>query len=323
MLHVEAHEIVVATGAAEIHPVCPGNRLAGLVTARAAAEAPRRGCRPWSDGRDRHGRRTACPPIGSTVDLAGFEGVDGRVRSVVTVDSGDRCPDDHVGRHGRPRPGPGPARPARPDGRRGPGDGRRRCGRRGRCSRRPRPRASSAAAWARPSRTSRPPGTTASPSSNSSSARVRPVSGPARAAPAFPTSGRGSPRRPARSRRRSPRGQRRARSPSAEAAADAYVDVFRKTPLHDEHLALGARMDRFGGWWRPWHYGDAIAEYWAVREGVSIGDVSTLGKLVVSGPRRRGAPRAALSMPCRGHQARAGRATRCSSTSAATSWTTG
>ena len=43
-------------------------------------------------------------------------------------------------------------------------------------------------------------------------------------------------------------------------------------------------MDRFGGWWRPWHYGDAVSEYWAVREGVSIGDVSTLGKLVVSGP---------------------------------------
>ena len=70
----------------------------------------------------------------------------------------------------------------------------------------------------------------------------------------------------------------------AEAAADAYVDAFRRTPLHDEHLALGARMDRFGGWWRPWHYGDAVAEYWAVREGVSIGDVSTLGKIVVSGP---------------------------------------
>ena len=33
MLHVHPHEIVVATGAAEIHPVCPGNRLAGIVTA--------------------------------------------------------------------------------------------------------------------------------------------------------------------------------------------------------------------------------------------------------------------------------------------------
>jgi sarcosine oxidase subunit alpha len=70
----------------------------------------------------------------------------------------------------------------------------------------------------------------------------------------------------------------------AEAAADTWIDAFRKTPLHDEHLALGGRMDRFGGWWRPWHYGDPVAEYWAVREAVSLGDVSTLGKLVVSGP---------------------------------------
>ena len=70
----------------------------------------------------------------------------------------------------------------------------------------------------------------------------------------------------------------------AEAAADTTIDAFRRTPLHDEHLALGARMDRFGGWWRPWHYGDVVGEYWAVREGVSIGDVSTLGKLIVSGP---------------------------------------
>jgi sarcosine oxidase subunit alpha len=43
-------------------------------------------------------------------------------------------------------------------------------------------------------------------------------------------------------------------------------------------------MDRFGGWWRPWHYGEVLAEYRAVREAVSVGDVSTLGKLVVSGP---------------------------------------
>ncbi len=70
----------------------------------------------------------------------------------------------------------------------------------------------------------------------------------------------------------------------AEAAAGFHPDPFRRTALHDEHVALGARMDRFGGWWRPWHYGDHIAEYWAVREGVSLGDVSTLGKLVVSGP---------------------------------------
>ena len=70
----------------------------------------------------------------------------------------------------------------------------------------------------------------------------------------------------------------------AEAAADVHLDVFRRTPLHEEHLDLGGRLDRFGGWWRPWTYGDHVAEYWAVREAVSIGDVSTLGKLIVSGP---------------------------------------
>jgi sarcosine oxidase subunit alpha len=70
----------------------------------------------------------------------------------------------------------------------------------------------------------------------------------------------------------------------AEAAADVHLDVFKRTPLHDEHLALGGRLDRFGGWWRPWTYGDHVAEYWAVREAVSLGDVSTLGKLIVSGP---------------------------------------
>ncbi len=70
----------------------------------------------------------------------------------------------------------------------------------------------------------------------------------------------------------------------AEAAADVYLDAFRRTALHDEHLQLGAQMDRFGGWWRPWNYGDHLREYWAVREGVSLGDVSTLGKMIVTGP---------------------------------------
>ncbi len=69
-----------------------------------------------------------------------------------------------------------------------------------------------------------------------------------------------------------------------EASAGAYADNFRKSSLHDEHLKLGAQMDRFGGWWRPWNYGDVLGEYWAVREAVSLGDVSTLGKMVVSGP---------------------------------------
>ncbi len=72
-----------------------------------------------------------------------------------------------------------------------------------------------------------------------------------------------------------------------EAAAGYQVEAFRRTPLHEEHVALGADLDRLGGWFRPWNYGGGeaglLAEYWAVRNDVSIGDVSTLGKMIVSG----------------------------------------
>jgi hypothetical protein len=36
MLHVHAHDVVIATGSAELHPVCDGNMLRGIYTARAA-----------------------------------------------------------------------------------------------------------------------------------------------------------------------------------------------------------------------------------------------------------------------------------------------
>jgi sarcosine oxidase subunit alpha len=70
----------------------------------------------------------------------------------------------------------------------------------------------------------------------------------------------------------------------AEAAAGYALPAFRRTSLDAEHRAAGGRMDRFGGWWRPWRYGDPMQEYWAVREAVSLGDVGTLGKYLVSGP---------------------------------------
>lgn len=69
-----------------------------------------------------------------------------------------------------------------------------------------------------------------------------------------------------------------------EVAAGFDLPAFRQTALHREHLRLGATMDRFGAWWRPWRYPDPEAEYWAVRQRVSLGDVSTLGKMEVSGP---------------------------------------
>jgi len=69
-----------------------------------------------------------------------------------------------------------------------------------------------------------------------------------------------------------------------ELAAGAHTPVTARSPLHDEHLRLGARMDRAGGWWRPWTYDQADDEYTAVRDGVSLGDVSSLGKMAIAGP---------------------------------------
>ncbi len=69
-----------------------------------------------------------------------------------------------------------------------------------------------------------------------------------------------------------------------EIAAGAHHRVTARTALDTVHRAAGAQMERSGGWWRPWNYGDLTGEYWAVRTAVSLMDVSTLGKLTVAGP---------------------------------------
>jgi len=58
------------------------------------------------------------------------------------------------------------------------------------------------------------------------------------------------------------------------------------SPLHDRHVALGAKMADFGGWDMPIEYpgGGVVREHTAVRERVGIFDVSHLGKATVSGP---------------------------------------
>ncbi len=70
----------------------------------------------------------------------------------------------------------------------------------------------------------------------------------------------------------------------AEAGAGEFLPTALRTALDAVHRDLGATMDRIGGWWRPWTYGDTDAEYAAVRSAVSLGDVSTLGTMVVAGP---------------------------------------
>ena len=58
----------------------------------------------------------------------------------------------------------------------------------------------------------------------------------------------------------------------------------RRSPLHDAHVALGAKMVGFGGWEMPLHYpSGTIAEHRACREAAVVFDVSHLGTVRVTG----------------------------------------
>ena len=56
------------------------------------------------------------------------------------------------------------------------------------------------------------------------------------------------------------------------------------TPLHEEHVARGARMVDFGGWHMPVQYDGILAEHRAVREAAGIFDVSHMGEIDFTGP---------------------------------------
>jgi glycine cleavage system aminomethyltransferase T len=280
MLHIHAHEVIVATGAAELPPVAPGNELRGLVAARAAQQLHAAGVdlgRVVSIG---------TPPEGINAqvaegELVRFEG-DGRVRAVVVRDAAGtehRFPCDTVsvglGLHPRDtllRIGNGLNVRAAGEAALAP-------------SLPPCPAAGTVchcsgvsvadldAAWGRGfhemelmkratlAGTGTCQGATCLPYLRSFLAdRGGVVQSPFTARPVTRQLTLG------------------------EAAAGAHHRATPRTALDGEHRRLGARMDRVGGWWRPWTYGDFLEEYWAVREAVSIGDVSTLGKLLVSGP---------------------------------------
>ena len=60
---------------------------------------------------------------------------------------------------------------------------------------------------------------------------------------------------------------------------------LRHTPLHDLHVALGARMVPFAGYEMPVQYPTGItAEHKAVRERAGLFDVSHMGEFIVRGP---------------------------------------
>jgi aminomethyltransferase len=73
------------------------------------------------------------------------------------------------------------------------------------------------------------------------------------------------------------------------------MQTLRRTPLHDRHVALGARMVPFAGWEMPVQYEGVIPEHKAVRTDAGVFDVSHMGELEVEGPTARDLLRATLS----------------------------
>jgi glycine cleavage system T protein len=278
MLHLRAREVVVATGAAEIQPVCPGSGLAGMLTARAAQKLHAAGVN-LGEAVSIGPAPEDVPCTALTGELVRFEG-EGRVSAVVTREDGveqttkcdrvilnlGRSPRDVLSRMADDLPvsvvGSAseafPLPPAPTEGIVCPCVGTGVDDLEG--------------VWARGfnelelvkraslAGTGTCQGAACLPHVRAwIAARSGTVPEPFTARPASRQITLG------------------------EAGADVYLDAFRRTALHDEHVAQGAQMDRFGGWWRPWNYGDHLAEYRAVREAVSLGDVSTLGKFVVAG----------------------------------------
>lgn len=59
---------------------------------------------------------------------------------------------------------------------------------------------------------------------------------------------------------------------------------MKQTPLHDAHVALGARMGPFGGWDMPIQYAGILAEHAHTRARTSVFDICHMGEFELRGP---------------------------------------
>src|SRR5689334_7787121 len=65
----------------------------------------------------------------------------------------------------------------------------------------------------------------------------------------------------------------------------AGAEILKRTPLHDRHVAAGARIVGFAGWEMPVSYPAGIrAEHEAVRTRAGVFDVSHMGEIETGGP---------------------------------------
>ncbi|PTY03877.1 glycine cleavage system aminomethyltransferase GcvT [Verrucomicrobia bacterium LW23] len=61
------------------------------------------------------------------------------------------------------------------------------------------------------------------------------------------------------------------------------TDTLLRTALADTHIAEGARMVEFGGWYMPVQYRGILQEHKAVREAAGLFDISHMGELLITG----------------------------------------
>jgi glycine cleavage system T protein (aminomethyltransferase) len=62
------------------------------------------------------------------------------------------------------------------------------------------------------------------------------------------------------------------------------AETLRRSPLHDRHLAAGAKLIGFAGWEMPVQYAGIRTEHEAVRSAAGVFDVSHMGQIETRGP---------------------------------------
>jgi aminomethyltransferase len=70
----------------------------------------------------------------------------------------------------------------------------------------------------------------------------------------------------------------------SDTSSDKPEQFSMQTPLHDRHLALGARIVPFAGWEMPVQYSGILNEHKAVRSAAGLFDLGHMGQVDVKGP---------------------------------------
>jgi aminomethyltransferase len=65
--------------------------------------------------------------------------------------------------------------------------------------------------------------------------------------------------------------------------SDSGISPLKRTPLHEQHRLMGARLVEFGGWEMPVQYSSILEEHQAVRTRAGLFDISHMGEFKIEG----------------------------------------